>query len=120
MVIPLALSSGALSIWSYAVKLAPPSSANTFVIAAVNVVFPWSTCPIVPILQCGFVRSNLSFAIILDSLNVYVVTTIIMMEKRKEIGAGEGNRTPVISLEGFCSTIELHPLIQTIIQVYAL
>ena len=27
-------------------------------------------------------------------------------------GAGEGNRTPVISLEGFCSTIELHPLKQ--------
>ena len=26
-----------------------------------------------------------------------------------EVGAGEGNRTLVISLEGFCSTIELHP-----------
>ncbi|MEC9206780.1 MAG: hypothetical protein VYE62_02330, partial [Pseudomonadota bacterium] len=26
-------------------------------------------------------------------------------------GAGEGNRTLVVSLEGFCSTIELHPLI---------
>jgi hypothetical protein len=26
-----------------------------------------------------------------------------------KIGAGEGNRTLVISLEGFCSTIELHP-----------
>ena len=25
-------------------------------------------------------------------------------------GAGEGNRTLVVSLEGFCSTIELHPL----------
>src|SRR5512147_735181 len=25
------------------------------------------------------------------------------------IGAGEGNRTLVVSLEGFCSTIELHP-----------
>jgi hypothetical protein len=24
-------------------------------------------------------------------------------------GAGEGNRTPVVSLEGFCSAIELHP-----------
>jgi hypothetical protein len=24
-------------------------------------------------------------------------------------GAGEGNRTPVVSLEGCCSTIELHP-----------
>ena len=28
----------------------------------------------------------------------------------REIGAGEGNRTLVVSLEGFCSTIELHPL----------
>src|SRR5574338_473767 len=27
-----------------------------------------------------------------------------------KIGAGEGNRTLVVSLEGFCSTIELHPL----------
>ena len=27
----------------------------------------------------------------------------------EKIGAGEGNRTLVISLEGFCSTIELHP-----------
>jgi hypothetical protein len=27
----------------------------------------------------------------------------------QKIGAGEGNRTLVISLEGFCSTIELHP-----------
>ena len=31
-------------------------------------------------------------------------------EKGEIFGAGEGNRTPVISLEGFCSTIELHPL----------
>ena len=28
---------------------------------------------------------------------------------RREAGAGEGNRTLVISLEGCCSTIELHP-----------
>src|SRR6185503_15602551 len=27
----------------------------------------------------------------------------------REIGAGEGNRTLVFSLEGCCSTIELHP-----------
>ena len=26
-----------------------------------------------------------------------------------KFGAGEGNRTLVVSLEGFCSTIELHP-----------
>ena len=29
--------------------------------------------------------------------------------QRREVGAGEGNRTLVVSLEGFCSTIELHP-----------
>ena len=28
----------------------------------------------------------------------------------EQIGAGEGNRTLVFSLEGCCSTIELHPL----------
>ena len=28
-------------------------------------------------------------------------------------GAGEGNRTLVVSLEGFCSTIELHPHLTT-------
>lgn len=26
-----------------------------------------------------------------------------------KLGAGEGDRTLVLSLEGFCSTIELHP-----------
>src|SRR2546429_649081 len=40
-----------------------PNVAKTPVIAAVSVVFPWSTCPIVPTLTCGFVRSNFAFAI---------------------------------------------------------
>src|SRR5262249_30521453 len=35
----------------------------TMVIAAVNVVLPWSTWPIVPILQCGLLRSNFALAI---------------------------------------------------------
>jgi len=43
IVIPRAFSSGALSIWSYAVNVAPPVSASTFVIAAVSDVLPWST-----------------------------------------------------------------------------
>ena len=30
-------------------------------------------------------------------------------ENGQKAGAGEGNRTLVVSLEGFCSTIELHP-----------
>jgi hypothetical protein len=32
-----------------------------------------------------------------------------MPEVLENIGAGEGNRTLVFSLEGCCSTIELHP-----------
>src|SRR5712671_4151149 len=32
-----------------------------------------------------------------------------IFQNRLSIGAGEGNRTLVISLEGCCSTIELHP-----------
>jgi hypothetical protein len=32
------------------------------VIAAVSVVLPWSIWPIVPMLTCGFVRSNFFFA----------------------------------------------------------
>src|SRR5947209_15648064 len=37
---------------------------STFVIAAVYVVLPWSMCPIVPMLTCGLLRSNFSFAIV--------------------------------------------------------
>jgi hypothetical protein len=44
-------------------NFAIPFSADTFVNAAVNVVFPWSTCPIVPIFTCGFRRSYFAFAI---------------------------------------------------------
>jgi hypothetical protein len=32
-----------------------------------------------------------------------------MAQVVENVGAGEGNRTLVISLEGCCSTIELHP-----------
>src|ERR1041384_7301162 len=42
-----------------------PLSALTFDNAAVNVVFPWSTCPIVPTFTCGLVRSNFALAIAL-------------------------------------------------------
>jgi len=43
MVMPRSRSSGALSIWSYAMNDAMPRDASTFVMAAVSVVFPWST-----------------------------------------------------------------------------
>jgi len=40
IVMPRSRSSGALSIWSNGTNVAPPVFANTFVIAAVNVVLP--------------------------------------------------------------------------------
>ena len=58
---PRAFSSGALSIWSYAMYEPPFVSAITFVNAAVSVVLPWSTWPIVPTFTCGLLRSNFSF-----------------------------------------------------------
>src|SRR5918995_5886388 len=56
---PRAFSSGAASIWSYALY-----SPKYLVIAAVSDVLPWSTWPIVPMFTCGFVRSNLLLAIV--------------------------------------------------------
>src|SRR6185436_489063 len=55
--------SDAFATWSYEMYFVPnPLSADTFVNAAVSVVFPWSTCPIVPTFTCGLLRSNLAFA----------------------------------------------------------
>src|SRR6267143_5054181 len=51
----------ALATSSYGTNLDQPLSAITFVSAAVKVVLPWSTCPIVPTFTCGFVRSNFPF-----------------------------------------------------------
>ena len=62
MVMPRAFSSGALSISSKARSSPPKVSAATLVKAAVNVVLPWSTWPMVPTLTCGLVRSNLLLA----------------------------------------------------------
>src|SRR5438034_3391808 len=45
-------------------NLASPFVSATLVIAAVRVVLPWSTWPIVPTFTCGFVRSNLALAMI--------------------------------------------------------
>src|SRR3982751_7036365 len=61
---PRAFSSGALSIWSKADASLRSGylSCRTLVIAAVSVVFPWSMCPMVPMLTCGLVRSNLALA----------------------------------------------------------
>src|SRR5258706_12234376 len=48
-----------------------PCSADTFVSAAVSVVFPWSTCPIVPTFTWGFVRSNFAWAMVSRSLSFH-------------------------------------------------
>src|SRR3990170_4756788 len=69
MVMPRCFSSGALSICSKATAWLAGSSgtrfASTLVMAAVSVVLPWSTWPMVPTFRCGFVLSNLPLAIIL-------------------------------------------------------
>ncbi len=60
---PRSRSSGALSISSNGVNWAMPFSAWRLVIAAVNVVLPWSMWPIVPMFTWGLVRSNFCFDI---------------------------------------------------------
>src|SRR5262244_3877306 len=45
-----------------------PLSIDTLVSAAVSVVLPWSTWPIVPTLQWGLVRRNFSLAMGLSSV----------------------------------------------------
>src|SRR5512140_1472064 len=52
----------ALATSSYDTNFDQPLSADTLVRAAVKVVLPWSTWPIVPTLTCGFFRSNFSLA----------------------------------------------------------
>src|SRR6266566_4507078 len=67
-------------------------------------------------LQCGLFRSNFAFAISRLSLpeKRHNLKTNPHCDHRRRanpigIGAGDGNRTHVASLEGWCSTIELHP-----------
>src|SRR5688572_6817687 len=51
-----------------------PLSADTFVSAAVRVVLPWSTCPIVPTFTCGLFRSNLALAMVVLQIPYGVVS----------------------------------------------
>jgi hypothetical protein len=74
---------------------------------------PWSTWPIVPMLQCGLLRSNFAFAMTSCLFRLYSACAALVSVSfgvAENLGAGEGNRTLIISLEGCCSTIELHPL----------
>src|SRR5712691_12909271 len=54
----------ALATSSYGTNFDQPLSADTLVRAAVRVVLPWSTCPMVPTFTCGFLRSNFAFPMI--------------------------------------------------------
>src|SRR3990167_2501510 len=80
-------------------------------------------------LQCGLFRSNFSLAMGVSYLQlsrlvcpglsasallaatraIYFGSGFRPGSGAAKVGAGEGNRTLVISLEGCCSTIELHP-----------
>src|SRR6266853_2034515 len=66
-----------------------PWSADTFVSAAVSVVFPWSTCPIVPTFTWGFVRSNFALAI---GLALYLVDDLFGLRLRNLIVVRELHR----------------------------
>src|SRR6185503_12938948 len=68
MVMPRAFSSGALSMLSKARKLAQPFKPNVLVIAAVSVVLPWSTWPMVPTLICGLSLTNCALPILYSLL----------------------------------------------------
>src|SRR3712207_1504127 len=106
MVMPRCFSSGALSICSKATAWLAGSSgmrfASTLVIAAVSVVLPWSTWPIVPTFRCGFVLSNLPLAIILllslgylgrDALGHLGIVIELHGERRSALGlAPDGSR----------------------------
>src|SRR5205807_202792 len=62
---PRAFSSGALSIESNDRNwILGLCFCSTFVMSAVRVVLPWSTCPIVPMFTCGLLRSNFSLLIV--------------------------------------------------------
>src|ERR1700720_410952 len=66
----------ALATSSYGTNFDQPLSADTLVMAAVRVVLPWSTCPMVPTFTCGFVRSNLFFAIAAQSPCSYQLSVV--------------------------------------------
>src|ERR1041385_4886536 len=102
MVMPRARSSGALSMESkLRNEIFGLCLARTLVMAAVSVVLPWSTWPMVPMLTWGFDRSNRSFAMFSRSLFL-----------RDEVGGMKDERN--VSLHPLLihpSSLILHPLL---------
>src|SRR5258708_13245861 len=90
MVIPRSFSSFALSIWSDGVKglTSGNLSWSTWVIAAVRVVFPWSMCPMVPMLTCGLGRWNLAFATGVSSLRSVPTPRGVWRSRRAPVAVG--------------------------------
>src|SRR4051812_9530285 len=83
---PRAFSSGALSIESKLRNLFfGLCLASTLVIAAVNVVLPWSTCPMVPMLTCGLLRSNFSLLMCVPSKSLSVTAELLDQRLRHRI-----------------------------------
>src|SRR5205814_9619889 len=89
---------------SYEMNFDQPLSAETLVSAAVRVVLPWSTWPMVPTLTCGLVRSNRFFATLL--LLLYARTTGLSRAglrdsapPRRGGGAGGRMRQPTRRIE---------------------
>src|SRR6476620_3358159 len=93
---PRAFSSGALSIWSYSMYEPPLVSAITFVNAAVSVVLPWSTWPIVPTFTCGLVRWNFS-------LDMLAIPGLYLKLKSVLLDHGVGDRRRRLGV-----VVELH------------
>src|SRR5260370_4027870 len=61
---------------------------STLVIAAVRVVFPWSMCPMVPMLTCGLVRWNLAFATGVSSLRSVPTPRGVWRSRRAPVAVG--------------------------------
>src|SRR5690554_4484964 len=115
MVIPRSRSSGALSIPSKATAAPPHTSAHTRVSAAVSVVLPWSTWPIVPTLTCGLLRSNDCLAIASQPDQVVSRTQIqqrvdilLYLPFATKLELMGGFEPPTSPLPRVCSTPELH------------
>src|SRR5437016_14235929 len=99
---------------SYFFTSPPNFAASTAVIAVVSVVFPWSTCPIVPTFTCGLVRSNFGLDISVsffsssagdgDRTHDLFITNEVLYQLSypsktvNKSGAGDRNRTGVCSL----------------------
>ncbi|PON96749.1 hypothetical protein TorRG33x02_074530 [Trema orientale] len=112
MVIPRARSSGAASISSYFLGALPPVAARAMVRAAVRVVLPWSTWPIVPMFTWGFFLSNFPRAarIVKDRwwrVGVTVVTGVrwrmvegLMKEDERWVSLEVGLEAKMVEVEG--------------------